>query len=68
MHDTSPHGIYQAGVRILGCYKTVQKTTTVKMLNDRINIPTAHSGTFACLNARLIALQAKEPEFCQRAN
>jgi len=40
-----------------------KKTTTVNKMNDRNKIPTAHSGTFACPNARATASQAKEPEF-----
>ena len=40
-----------------------KKTTTVNKLNDRNKMPTAHSGTFACLNTRATASQAKEPEF-----
>jgi len=37
-------------------------------MNDKNKIPTAHSGTFACPNARANASQAKEPKFCQRYN
>jgi hypothetical protein len=40
-----------------------KKTTTVNKMNDRNLMPTAHSGTFACPNARATASQAKEPEF-----
>jgi hypothetical protein len=37
-------------------------------MNDRNKMPTAHSGTFTCPNARATASQAKDPEFCQRPN
>ncbi|MCW5885645.1 MAG: hypothetical protein KIT33_11805 [Candidatus Kapabacteria bacterium] len=40
-----------------------KKTTTVNKMNDKNIMPTAHSGTFACPNARATASQAKEPEF-----
>ncbi len=40
-----------------------KKTTTVNKMNDRNNMPTAHSGTFACPYTQATASQAKEPEF-----
>lgn len=40
-----------------------RQPTTVNKMNDRNKMPTAHSGIFACPNARATASQAKEPEF-----
>jgi hypothetical protein len=35
----------------------------MKKMNDRHKMPTAHSGTFACLNKRSTVSQAKEQFF-----
>jgi hypothetical protein len=40
-------------------YRQCKKTTSVNRMNDKNKIPTVHSGTFACPNARAKASQSK---------